>query len=444
MFDCKTQSFTNHQFYFLSLNMAIESLEENSLFLIKSLKEDTKIIENAEKTQYTLKLASGEHLLVKDKFSSLPLDPKLLKGIYELGYEKPSIIQGTVIPLIIDNTNLVVQSKSGTGKTLAFVAPLLNILCPNKKVQAIILTPTKELNQQIGQLTNELAQVMNLSTYITTSKENVNDLSEIITNEIIIGSPGSILSLMQKGKFDISKLKMFIIDEADACLEYLGSQTCRIMKRLSDDTQKIFFSATYNNTVKSMITRFAKNVKELYEENSKPKEILLFYMDVKRNEKLSILLELYEYLSIGQMIVFANSRNMVEILKREFEGDMHKVSAIHGEMDVEVRNKTVDDFRNAHTKILVCTDVFSRGMDIPQVNLVVNYDLPVYRGEVQSEKYIHRIGRSGRFGRSGFIIDFVSGKEDFDALVEIQRRLETQSRKISVQALRDAFYKIQE
>lgn len=421
--------------------MAIESLEENAALLINSLKEDTKIIEGAEKTQYTMKLASGERLLIQKNFTALSLEPALIKSIYNVGYEKPSIIQGTVIPLIQQNVNLVVQSMSGTGKTLSFVAPIINSCIDNKKVQALILTPTNELNQQIGVLTSLLGESMNLTTYITTSQENQNDLSDTIESEIVIGCPGSVMSLMQKGKFDISKLKFFVVDEADACLEYLAPQTSRIMKRLSEDTQKIFFSATYNDTVKKMITKFASNVKELYEENSKPKEIMLFYMDVRRNEKQAVLLELYEYLSIGQMIVFANSRKMVEILKQEFESDLHKVSAIHGEMDIEVRNQAVNDFRTSTTKILVCTDVFSRGMDIPQVNLVVNYDMPVFRGEVQSEKYIHRIGRSGRFGRSGFIIDLISGKEDFDALVDIQRRLETQSKKISVQALRDYHFK---
>jgi len=408
------------------------------------LKEDTKIIENAEKTQFTLKLASGEKLLTKDTFTDMPLDSKLVNGIYTLGYEKPSIIQGAVMPLLIAGENIAVQSKSGTGKTLSFVAPMLNYLKSNKKVQAIILTPTKELNSQIAALTNTLGKFLDLTTYVTTNKENMNDLSDVIENEIVIGSPGSVLALMQKEKFDIEKIKMFIIDEADACLDYLGSQTCRILKRVPKSAQTVFFSATYDQTVKNMITRFVPDIKELYEENSKPQEILLFYMDLQRNEKISVLLELYEYLSIGQMIVFANSRKMVEILKKEFESDMHKVSAIHGEMDIDVRNETVADFRNAKTKILVCTDVFSRGMDIPQVNLVVNFDIPVFRGDVQSEKYIHRIGRSGRFGRSGFIIDFVGNREDFDALVEIQRRLETKSRKISIKALKDVFYKMDE
>lgn len=421
--------------------MAHHSLEENANLLISSLKEDTKKLENAEKTQFTLKLSSGERLLSKENFKDFPFEPKLINGIYELGYEKPSLIQGSVIPLILQNVNLAVQSESGTGKTLSFVAPILHLMIPNKKVQAIILTPTKELNQQISHLTTELGKKMNITTYITTSKENYNNTDELVENEIIVGSPGSILMLMEKNKFDIRKLKMFVIDEADACLEYLGSQTCRIMKRLNEDTQKIFFSATYNLTVKNMIKRFASDVKELYQENTKPQEIILFYMDVKRNEKLGVLLELYDFLSIGQMIVFVNSRAMVDRLKKDFESDLHKVSALHGEMDIEMRNLAVDDFRNARTKILVSTDVFSRGMDIPQVNLIVNFDLPVFRGEVQCEKYTHRIGRSGRFGRSGFVIDFIGGKEDFDALVEIQKKLETQSKKISIEALRNIFYK---
>ncbi|KAM0684870.1 RNA helicase required for poly(A+) mRNA export, partial [Conglomerata obtusa] len=234
--------------------------------------------------------------------------------------------------------------------------------------------------------------------------------------------------------FDVKSIRMTVVDEADSCLDQNGAQTMRVLRSVTG--QKVFFSATYNEVIKKMIKHVAPNVEEIYAENSKPAEIKMYYIDLKRDKKTETLMLLCEYLSIGQMIIFVATRRRVEIVKKELEGDMHKVGCLHGEMDIDAREQAVDDFRKAKTKVLVSTDVFSRGMDIPQVNLIVNYDMPVYQNKVNSENYIHRIGRSGRFGRTGFIIDFISTKEDYDALIEIQDKLKSASKKFSMEDLK--------
>lgn len=416
--------------------MKIQDDKDVAKELISLLKKDTEIIEKAEKTAYTMKLASGEKLLVPEKFSEMALKSDLVEGIYKLGYEKPSLIQAAAIPLIGKGNNIAIQSMSGTGKTLSFVVPVLNYIRSNQKVQAIIVTPTKDLNNQIGDLVNALGLYLKISCYNATKENRI--LDNDVHSEVVVGSPGSLLNLMRDQIIDSEQVKIIVFDEADALLTSFDSHIKRLINK-TPKAQRIFFSATYTDAIKRKINNFCGPVKELYEENAKPEEIKLYHFECKRQDKISILLELYEYLSIGQMIVFTNSRKMAEKLKVEFESDKHKVSIVHGEMDIKDRINSVDDFRSAKTKILISTDVFSRGMDIPQVNLIVNYDMPVYQNTINTETYIHRVGRSGRFGRTGFVIDFVCDKKDYDALVEFQRILRFPSKKFSIEALRDAY-----
>ncbi|KAM0674482.1 RNA helicase required for poly(A+) mRNA export [Gurleya vavrai] len=421
---------------------SIESAKE----LLSSIKADTDLIKKAPKSQYFIKMSSGERLLVKEKFSELNLSENIIKAIYKIGYEKPSLIQSSSIPLILNGGDLAVQSESGTGKTVAFVAPLLD--CVKKgSVQGIVLAPTKELCTQIGNIVNELGKDMEIRGLVVTSKESRDEISLAAKSslqgyEIVIGTPGSIINMVRQEIFDPKSIKMLVVDEADACIDNHSAHSTRILRSVSG--QKIFFSATYSELIKKMIKHVAPNVEEIYAENTKPAEIKLFYIDVKKEKKTETLMLLCEYLSIGQMIVFVATRKRAEILKKELEDDMHKVGCIHGEMDVDAREKAVSDFRSAATKVLVSTDVFSRGMDIPQVNLIVNYDMPVYQNKVLSENYIHRIGRSGRFGRTGFIIDFISSKEDYNAIIEMQDKLKCPSKKFSMDDLKKAFYEIDE
>lgn len=417
------------------------SQTENAKELLSAIKSDTELLKNAPKSQYFVKLSSGEKLLVKEKFSELTLSEPLIKAIYKIGLEKPSLIQSSTIPIILDGKDLAVQSESGSGKTLAFVAPLLDKI-QKGGVQAIIMAPTKELCSQIGNFLNELGLTLNIKGLIATSKD-AKDMLMLETKslddiQVVIGTPASIANLVRDNLFDPKSVKITVVDEADCILDTHGAIAMRILRSVAG--QKVFFSATYEELIKKMIKNVSPNVEEVYAENSKPVEIKLFYTEVKKDKKTETLMLLCEYLSIGQMIIFVATRKRAELIKRDLENDMHKVGCLHGEMDIDQREKTVDEFRKAATKVLVSTDVFSRGMDIPQVNLIVNYDMPIWQGKVLTETYIHRIGRSGRFGRTGFIIDFISSEEDYKASIELQEKLKCPSKKFTMDDLKKVYY----
>ncbi|KAM0677597.1 RNA helicase required for poly(A+) mRNA export [Binucleata daphniae] len=348
-----------------------------------------------------------------------------------------------VIPIILDGKDLAMQSMSGTGKTISFVAPMLDKIKKDGNVQAIIMAPTIELCTQIGNIVNELGSSLNIKGLITTTKESKDMLKlqkKILENfEVIIGTPGGIRNMLRHNLFDPQNIKITVVDEADMIFDASSLDAMYVLKVSTG--QKVFFSATYENLIKNMIKRVSPNVEEVYSEyNSKPADIKLFYVEIKKEKKTETLMLLCEYLSIGQMIIFVSTRKRAELIKKDLENDMHKVGCVHGEMDIDLREKTVDEFRKAATKVLVSTDVLSRGIDIPQINLVVNYDMPIYQNKVLSENYIHRIGRCGRFGRTGFVIDFISGEEDYKALIELQDKLKSPSKKFSMEDLKNAFY----
>lgn len=416
--------------------MILQTENEVAIELINELKADSTLINTATKTKYTVNLPSGKLLLAKEDFCDMSLDSRLIDALHNMGYEKPSAIQAIAIPSILSGIDVAIQSESGTGKTISFVLPALNIVSDTKKPQVIVITPTKGLNIQVGEIFQQLGSALNINCFVVKDQELLE-----CKCEIIVGSPGGLMNMLRKSLYDPNNIRMVIIDEADACLDLFSSQIIRIMKHF-EKAKKVYFSATYSPTCKRMISKFSPTVVELYQTNKKPEKIRLFHLEVKKNDKISSLLEFYEYLSIGQLIIFTNTKVMAKKILEEFLLDKHMVSCIHGEMDIKEREENVQKFRNAEVKILIATDVFSRGMDIAQVNLIVNFDMPVFRGETVLETYIHRVGRSGRFGREGFVIDFISEKADYDALLDVQAKLNCVSKKLSIQALRDAYHEI--
>lgn len=413
----------------MKLDTDFEVAEE----LMEALNSDTDLINKAEQTTYTMNLPSNNKMLSKKSFSEMSLEENLIKAIHEMGFESPSNIQATAIPAILEGKHTVVQSQSGTGKTISYVVPVLNRIIKNGKPQALVIVPSRCLSYQIGEIFKELGKSLEITTYVCSDDDKYESC------EVIVGCPGKLINLIHARVFNPELIKMVVVDEADDCLDKLGSQMVRILKHFEKST-KIFFSATYTPLIKNMINKFAPDAITLYDENKKPNEIKLFHIEAKKNEKTSLLLELYEYLNISQLIVFANSKQKVDDLKTKFETDGHIVSCVHGGFTNAEINQKIAIFKAAEAKILIATDIFGRGMDIPQVNAVVNYDLPVYEAKVMYETYLHRIGRAGRFGRAGFVIDFVNGKEDFNALLDLQTKYNFISKKFTLHSLREVFY----
>ncbi|KAK6090393.1 hypothetical protein P3W45_000490 [Vairimorpha bombi] len=402
--------------------------------LYESIKNDTKSLENQD-NQDNLEIQNADKFLAKESFEDMELSQNLLISIYEAGYKKPSLIQKVVIPAIKDKNDVAVQSKSGTGKTIAFVVGMLSRIEPGSGTQAVILSPTRELNMQIYNELSKLTKSLGIQCFLALRDKP----SEGLNHEIILGSPGSILSLCTRRKFNYRNLKVLVLDETDVLLDKstMGSQTFRLLKAF-ENAQKIYISATYNEDIKRTITAYSPKCISLYEKNnSKPDEIKLYHIDIHHKDKLRALESIYGLLTVAQVIVFVSKKSTVKYLESILSQDMNSVAILHGDLLPEERDEAVDKFKTSKCKILITTDVFSRGMDIPQVNLIINYDLPYNREELLIETYIHRIGRSGRFGRSGFVIDMIGNEKELVDYIRIQESLDTISKGFSVPALEE-------
>lgn len=418
---------------------ALSNDKETAAELLRLLNEDTCELEKNTVQEYCLR--KGEKLLIKQNFEEMQLPEKLVKALYMKGFNRPSLIQKSAIPLITLGVNCAVQSKSGTGKTVAYAAGMMQKIATNRKTQALIITPTQELSIQVGKELGDIGNYVGVTVLTALKRRDISEIHE----EVVVGSPGTVLRLLRDGKLSHMHVNTVVVDEADATLnpDGMGADTVQILE-IVKSAQKIFFSATYSKKIKELISSIAPDVESMYEsENAKPDEIKLYCIDVKRNEKVKTLMGLYNYLTVAQSIVFVSTKKMVDILKDVFESDMFTVSFLHGDMDQREREKAVSDFRDAKTKVLIATDVFSRGMDIPQVNLILNFDLPVYNNQPSVETYIHRIGRSGRFGRAGFVVDFLSSEADVLAEATFSKELRCCSKKFTLDALKEMFMALQ-
>lgn len=405
--------------------------------LLSSLKEDTaKVSVLSNDALYSLQLKSGEDIISNSTFESLGLKPELKKGMDELGLEKPSLIQNLAIPYIIKGRDAVFQSKSGTGKTIAFAVGALQRSDAGKGSQILILTPTRELSVQVGSELKKLASYCGLNVCLALS----NYIGESINEEIVIGSPGKIIGLINSGVLPTANVSMLIFDEADEMIsnQAFGAQTLKVIK-LFEKSQKIFFSATYSEMSQRAVRKLVPNADMFFDKNTKAEKIQLFYVEVLKNKKIEALKTLFEFLNVAQTIIFVNNKHMADTIKADLEKDNYSLSIIHGNLMPEDRDSALIEFLNAKTKILVSTNVFARGMDIPQVNLIINFDIPKFSAEEDVQTYIHRIGRSGRFNRSGFVIDFVSGEDDLKALTAIQTAMGSVSKKFTLDSLKEAF-----
>lgn len=420
------------------IETGIQDDKEVARELFELIKRDTRTIEGGlDREASKVMTDRGQGLLVAEHFSDMNLPKELLKAIYDQNFEKPSLIQKSAIPHILQGNNIAVQSKSGTGKTIAYACGVLGVVKPGGGIQAMVVTPTRELNMQVTGVISGLAGPLGVRIYSALKNKTTGTIQE----EVVVGSPGTILNLIESGKLNYKGIRLIVLDEADILLnkDMMGTQTFRILKLLSE-AQMVFFSATYSAQVKQTIDFYAQDAVKMYEErNGKPEEIRLFYMEVEKDKKISALKALSDHLSIGQMIIFVSTKATVNYLKDILERDLHSVSCLHGDLDIRDREKAVSEFKSSETKVLLTTDVFSRGMDIPQVNLIVNYDLPIYKGIPSTETYIHRIGRSGRFGRTGFVVDFIRNREELEAYLKFQNELKFASKKFTIKALEEVY-----
>jgi translation initiation factor 4A len=342
----------------------------------------------------------------------LGLNDNILKGIYNYGFEKPSPIQRVAIKPIIDGNDIVIQSHSGTGKTATFIIGLLQRIDESiNKPQCIIVSNTRELANQTHKVFLSLSQYTNIKANLCIGGDmQFKYSSDCINDHVIIGTPGRISDLLNKEIISTTSIKLLIVDEADDVLSNsFRKQVKKIFFKVPKECQVVLISATIPPEMESLLEHIMKAnyVSILVKDDELTLDgIKQYYINIAEEYKLSALTDLYKYMDIGQAIVYCNKKNKADELKQELSQKDFAISILHGDMMQKEREDIMKDFRVGNTRLLITTDILSRGIDIQQVSLVINYDMPKY-----PQTYIHRIGRSGRFGRKGCAINFVTKKE---------------------------------
>lgn len=363
-----------------------------------------------------------------DSFDEMNLNENLLRGIYGYGFEKPSPIQQKSIHRILDGNDTIAQAQSGTGKTGAFtISVLQKIDKENPNCQALIVAPTRELAQQIEGVIKSLSSYMEINVYACVGGRDVRKDIETLHYgvQIVVGTPGRINDMISRRHLRLDDVKIFVLDEADEMLSRgFKEQIHTIFQHLDENAQVAIFSATMPEDILDVTQKFMRSpINRILVQNEKLtlEGIKQFYISVDREEwKIETLFDLYNTITVTQAIIYANTRRKVDFLTRKMLDNNFTVSAIHGDMTQTEREEIMIDFRVGKTRVLITTDLLARGIDVQQVSLVINYDLPINK-----ESYIHRIGRSGRYGRKGVSINFVT-YEDQKLITELERFYNTQ------------------
>ncbi|XP_035826542.1 ATP-dependent RNA helicase DDX19A [Aplysia californica] len=385
-------------------------------------------------------------------FEALHLKPQLLKGVYDMGFNAPSKIQETALPVLLADPpcNMIAQSQSGTGKTAAFVLTMLSRADSSKPYpQCLCLAPTYELALQIGQVTSEMSKHMEgLQITYAVRGERV-ARGEKLNSHIIIGTPGTVVDWAFKFRsFDIRLIRVFVLDEADVMISLQGhqDQSYRLQRGLSADCQMLLFSATYDSSVMEFAGKIIPNdpvIIKLRREEESLDNIKQYYIECNsQQEKFEALSNIYSAISIGQSMIFCATRKMASWLAEKMTGEGHAVGLLSGELPIEMRADIIKRFRDGKEKVLITTNVSARGIDVEQVTVVVNFDLPLTLDhKPDCETYLHRIGRTGRFGKNGIAINFVDGHRSMNTLRFIEKHFGRQISKLDADDL-DAIEKI--
>ncbi|KAG5459976.1 MAG: ATP-dependent RNA helicase DHH1 [Olpidium bornovanus] len=363
------------------------------------------------------------------EFEDYYVKRQLLMGIFEAGFERPSPIQEEAIPIALSGRDILARAKNGTGKTAAFVIPVLEKVNPKKdKIQAMLLVPTRELALQTSQVCRRLGKHCGVNVMVTTGGTTLKD--DIMrlggTVHILVGTPGRILDLAIKGIADLSECTTFVMDEADKLLAPEFSPIIdQLISFLPNNRQVMLFSATFPMIVRSFKEKHLNNPYEInLMDELTLRGVTQYYAFVEEKQKVHCLNTLFSKLQINQSIIFCNSTNRVELLAKKITELGYSCFYSHAKMLQTHRNRVFHDFRRGVCRNLVCSDLLTRGIDIQAVNVVINFDFPK-----NAETYLHRIGRSGRFGHLGLAINLITYDDRFN-FYRIEQELGTEIRPI--------------
>jgi ATP-dependent RNA helicase len=365
---------------------------------------------------------SSEDLKVFPTFDAMGLREELLRGIYSYGFEKPSAVQQRAIVPIVKGRDVIVQSQAGTGKTCVFVVGALNMLdLTLREPQCLILSPTRELAEQSQRVAMALGDYMNVQVHACIGGKSLSEDIRRLDHgvHIVSGTPGRVFDMIERRNLRTRSIRMLVLDEADEMLTRgFKDQVYDIYRFLPPNIQCVVVSATIPQEILAITQMFMKNpIRLLVKRDELSLEgIKQYFVAVEREEwKFDTLCDLYDTLVITQAVIFCNTKRKVEWLTNKMREANFTVSSMHGEMPQKERDAIMEEFRGGVSRVLIATDIWGRGLDVQQVSLVINYDLPTKR-----ELYIHRIGRSGRFGRKGVAINFVKN-EDVRLLRDIEQ-----------------------
>lgn len=352
------------------------------------------------------------------EFKNLGLSPKVLKIIDKLNYTEPTVIQTKTIPSIIKGKDVIGKSATGSGKTLAFGCGIVERVIPKKGLQALVLTPTRELAEQVKEEIRVLSD-KRLNILAIYGGVAINPQIKMLNHsEVVVATPGRLLDHLNRKTIDLSKIKLVVLDEADRMLD-MGfiDDVKKILRYTPKEKQTLFFSATISGEIRSLSNKYMKNPIDVSgTEMVDPTKLEQIYYDVDRNMKLALLVHLLKNEKSGLVMVFCNTRRNTEFVVKNLKANNLYATAIHGGLTQNKRSRTLDKFNTSKVEIMVCTDVAARGLHISNVSHVYNYDIPK-----DPKDYVHRIGRTARAGEEGKVINLLS-EFDHDSFRKIKQR----------------------
>ena len=372
---------------------------------------------------------NSENIHSFEKWDEMELQDDILRGIYSVGFETPSPIQKKAIAPMVKKNDIIAQAQSGTGKTGAFTVGTLNIIDTSiNKTQAVILSPTRELSMQTFQVLEKIGSFMSglKLKLLIGGVSTESDQKDVRNNtpHIVVGCPGRTFDMMRRNIIHTKNIKLLILDEADEMLSVgFKEQVYNIFQYLNKDVQVCLFSATLPEEINLLTEKFMRNpIRILVKSEMLTLEgIAQYYIALEDDAyKYETLKDLYSTISMTQCIIYCNSVKRVEDLYDAMTQDNYPVTRIHGNMEKEDRTIAYNEFKSGGSRVLISSNVTARGIDVQQVSTVINFDIP---RDVHT--YLHRIGRSGRWGRKGVGINFIT-KRDIRTLRTIESHYSTQ------------------
>ena len=368
------------------------------------------------------------------RFNELNLSREVLQAIDDMGFEKASEVQEHAIPKILEGCDLLAQAQTGTGKTASFGIPMIEKIADNnyESLQALVLVPTRELARQVSEELQKLAKnkkfIKVLAIYGGADMgKQLRELKKGVS--IVVGTPGRVMDHMKRKTIDLSSLKFLTLDEADEMFDMgFRDDMKTIIEKANSNRQTLFFSATFDNDIKEFSKLYQKNPEKVIIEKKEltAEKIEQFYLELNRNMKTEILNRLILIHKPKKSIIFCNTKRMVEHLEDEIAQRGYKVDSLHGDMRQSSRDNVMKKFRNGTIDVLIATDVAARGLDVSDIDIVFNYDLPQ-----QAEYYVHRIGRTARAGKKGLSFSFVTSK-DYPKFKEIEKYAKIKMKKLAL------------